>query len=155
MTLLHRGLTIELPDDDARIPVIEALLFGKSLPPPIAEPPPPVALAPPPAPPAPPVEVPEKFRRAWAKLTALDRRELRALANGPLRPTELEQLLGLTQPKLMGQHSRISRVAFATGANLYVLSNGRGREARRFSVRSDVVAIIRALVAEEIRALQS
>src|SRR5690242_13527609 len=38
MRLLHRGMTIDLTDDDPRTAIIEAVLFGKSLPPPLPAP---------------------------------------------------------------------------------------------------------------------
>lgn len=156
MTLTHRGLKIELVDDDARIPVIEALLFGRTLPPPLPVP----ASDAPPVPPADPVTAPEPtpppkvlvpaaVRLAWERLPASDRKELVELTNGPRSPMELEKLLGFRQPQLMGQHSRISRVAFALDVPLYILSSGRGREARKFSLHKDMVPFVRALAEED------
>jgi hypothetical protein len=151
MKLQHRGLTIELPDDDARIPVIEALLFGRSLPPPLPPPPEPVAPAPPPPPPEPPkpppVVVPPAFRAFWRDLGPLEHRELALLAEREYSPAEMEKTLGIRQAKLAGRHSIINRLAFKHETVGWIFSRGRGREARRFYVRKDVVPYIRALAA--------
>lgn len=152
MRLQHRGLTIELPEDDPRIAVIEALLFGRTLPPPFAPPPEPVVAPPPqppppPPPPPPPVVVPAAYRAFWRALGPVERRELALLAEREHSPAEMEKALGLRQSKLMGRHSVINRLAFKHDTPGWIFSRGRGRDARRFYVRKDVVPFIRALVA--------
>ena len=144
MTLIHRGLTIDLPADDARIPVIEALLFGQTLPPPL--PVPELADATPPkVEPPPPVPVPAKLRAFWEDLEEIDRRELALLAVRPHRPVEVEAALGLSTRKLMGQHSRINRMANRHGVRAWIGSKGRGREARRYLLEEKLMPLVRAL----------
>ena len=141
MQLTHRGLTIELPDDDARVPIIEALLFGRSLPP---------ALAPPPSPstaPSPSFKdlLPPGYWDFWSALGPLERRELALLAQREQRPAELERALGLEKDLLRGRHFVIHRLAAQHHVPVRILSRGRGRNARLFQLPVEVIPFLRLL----------
>lgn len=146
MKLEHKGMRIELDDDDVRVAVIEALLFGRTLPAPL-----PVDL-PEPAPERPKVRVPPAVLRCWEVLKPVERAELALLAEGPRRPEEVEKALGVTQRMLMGCHSRINRYASQYGVRLYVESKGRGRDGKRYYVASAAVPWIKALAGLEASA---
>lgn len=153
MNLQHRGLSIELAEDDARIPVIEALLFGRTLPPPLPPPPEPVVPAPPPPPPPDPLS--EPLRRFWKELAKIDRRELLLLCAGPLRPPALEKALGVPQSRVMGGHSRIGRLASKHGVPVRVRTRGRVRSDKRYYLADEVIALVELLDAESQRADQA
>lgn len=138
MKLEHKGMRIELADDDVRVAVIEALLFGRTLPAPL-----PVDLPQPPE--TPKVKVPPAVQRMWEVLKPVERHELALLADGPRRPEEVEKALGITQRMLMGCHSRINRLANEYAVSLHVLTRGRGREAKRYYLARSVVPYVKAL----------
>lgn len=146
MKLFHRGMTIELTPDDARIPLIEQLLFGPSPP---AAPPIPAEQPPAPVPPeAPRVEVPEGMRRFWEALKLVERRELVMLAEGKQRAVELEQALGLSQRALMGQHSRLAKLARKFKAGVTIYRSGRLRQTRKYRMGQQAGAWVKVLAAE-------
>ncbi|MEW5855244.1 MAG: hypothetical protein AB2A00_41085 [Myxococcota bacterium] len=146
MKLLHRGLTIELPDDDPRIPIMEALLFGRSLPPPL--PAPAIPTPTPAAPPAPPV--PQAMREFWSALTPVERKELTLLATRAYRPQEMESALGISQRKLMGRHSRLARLAKRFKVPARVRVRGRGRKGRSYWIDQASAVLVRVLAAETV-----
>ncbi|MEW5847237.1 MAG: hypothetical protein AB2A00_00435 [Myxococcota bacterium] len=139
MKLLHNGLTIELAADDARVPIIEALLFGRTLPPPIPLP------EEKPAPPL--VEIPDGMRRFWKRLDAVQRRELLLLAERPYAADEMEEALGLSQRKLMGKHSSINRLAHNHRVAAWIQARGRHRGNRRYALDPNVAKVVKALAA--------
>lgn len=139
MKLEHKGMSIELADDDVRVAVIEALLFGRTLPAPL-----PVDL-PPPAPEKPKVRVPPAAQRLWEVLKPVERHELALLANGPLSPEAVEKALGITQRMLMGCHSRINRLANEYGVAMHVEKKGHGRDGRRYYLAPAAVPWVKAL----------
>ena len=149
MKLEHRGLTILLGEDDPRVPIVEALLFGRSLPPPFPPPPDPEPPEPPPPPPPdPPPRVPVEgsFLRFWAGLEEIERREFALLVESPHRPIEMEKALGLSTRKLMGQHSRIARLARKLGAHGWIRSRGRGREGKRYWIDGKTTQFVKAVL---------
>jgi len=145
---MHRGLTTHIRPGDPRIAVIETLLYGRPLPPPM--PVPELRDTTPPAAP-PPVEVPPTVRAAWDQLEIIDRRLLLALARGPKSPAELEAILGVTQRQRIGLHSRIHRVAWARSVAFFILASGRGRSARRLRIAAEMVPWVLALAAEPLK----
>ena len=145
MKLLHRGMTLELEDQDPRVAIIEALLFGRSLPPPLPLPP---ELTQEPSPPQPPVEVPGNMRRFWLALHPPERKELLLLSERPYRAAELEEALGTGQRVLMGRHSRMAKLARQLGLGEAVRPTGRSRDGRRYRVGKEMAGWLRALAAE-------
>src|SRR5689334_7996938 len=125
MQLKHRGLTIELPDDDPRIPIFEALLFGRALPPPLPAP----AIETPPSAPAAPsrVKVPANWLRFWRALGEPMRKELVVLTKGPATAHAIEVALGIEKGDLNGTNTQITRVAHAHGLGRILGRRGRGR----------------------------
>jgi len=142
MRLLHRGLDIALPDDDARVSVIEALLFGRTLPPPLPLPQPAEA-RPPPAP------VPPEVEAFWQDLPERARHELTLLAQREHLPADLERALGIPNRLLRGQHSQLARRAHRRGLPMPVRRRGRGRAERRFFVAPELLEHVRTLVARD------
>ncbi|MBI5495877.1 MAG: hypothetical protein HY904_12705 [Deltaproteobacteria bacterium] len=145
MKLMHRGLTIDLPDEDARVAIIEALLFGRSLPPPMKVS---VPEDRPRGQDGPPVEITEAMRRFWERLRAVDRKELAMLTHRMHRPDELERALGVNQRRLAGIHSTIARHARAHRVTVPIRTRGRTRRDRRYGLRDEVLPWITALAAE-------
>jgi len=143
MKLTVRGMSIELAPDDARVPIIEALLFGRSLPPPL-----PAPKLPDPPPLEPLVEVPAGMRRFWEALKQGDRRELAVLSVRAYPAVELEQVLGVSQRVLMGQHSRIGRLASRFRVPARVRPSGRNRKGRKYRLDTQSAAWVRALASE-------
>lgn len=146
MEIRHRGLTIQLADDDMRVRVVEALLFGGVLPPPLTPPPEPTppALSPPAAPPP---DAPQALRAYWARLRVVEQQELMLLRERVWRPEELEQRLGVNKNALAGSHSRMMRLANNTGVPLYVLTRGKRRRSRRYMLPSGAAEQLALLVA--------
>lgn len=140
MKLQHWGVTIELPAGDPRIPIIEAVLFGKTLPP--------FLDAPEASSKRPKPELPEAYRAFWAELQPIEQKELLLLIERPYRPEEIEKALGLTQRKLMGQHSTINRFASKHRVPLDVRSSGRVRKSRRYYVIPEAAGVLRALASQ-------
>jgi len=128
-------MTIELAPDDARIPVIESLLFGKTLPPHL----------PLPVEKARRVEVPEPVQRFWRRLGELERRELQLLAERVYGAEELERALGIGQRELMGCHSSINRLSNNFGARIRVGVRGRNRKSRKYWMDEEGAELVRAL----------
>lgn len=144
MRINHRGLSIELEQADARVAVIETLLFGGPLPPPFPKPQ--LAdVAPPDAPAPEPVDVPANVARWWGALGAAEKKELTLLAERPWRPAEMERAFGWGQPELMGQHSTIGRLAQKHRIGRPILLRGRGRDGRRFLLAPELVPYVVAL----------
>lgn len=177
MLIHHRGFSVELPDDDVRVKIIETILFAGPLPPPLpvpdlpdtvpveppaaveTEPPrmeePPPQVEPPPPPPAPPpIAVPAPLARFWESLRHVERQELSLLAIRPHRPWELEEQLGFDQPELMGQHSTIARRARKAAVEPPILQVGRGRDNRRFYLRDWMVPLVTALADNRARVIE-
>lgn len=145
MRLHHRGLAIELPDDDPRIPVFEALLFGRALPPPLPAPPEPVPVAPP----GPRTPVPPRWLAFWRALPELLRRELAVLAEGPALAEALERAMGLGKGDLNATNALLTRMAGDHGLGEILTRRGRGRAQRRFHVTPAFVPILRQLAADD------
>lgn len=146
MKLLHRGLSIELAEDDARIPVMEVLLFGRTLPPPLPLPVMPDSLPPvAPAPSAPALVVPERVVEWWLKLHPVERKELIMLAKAPMSPAAVEAALHVSQREVMGMHSRINRYAVRLRVDVAVRAKGRARKGRRYFLPPRAVPWILAL----------
>ena len=150
---MHRGLTIELQLDDPRIPILESVLYGRPLPPPL--PMPNLPLPPAKAPDAAVTLVPvsPNMRAFWGALTALDRKELTLLADRPLRPAELEAALGISQRGVLGAHSRMARYSRRHRVPVAVRSRGRGRARRHYWLDEFTAATVRTLAAEGVAAL--
>lgn len=148
MRLTHKGLTVELPDDDRRVHLIESILWGGPLPPALDRPPdPPGAPAAPSAPPAAPI--PADARQLWSLLTEGDRKELLFLADGPRRAEEVEAALGTNYKGLMGHHSRVNRYAARFKLPLRVLAKGRKRASRRYALAAGGAELVKVLAKVE------
>jgi hypothetical protein len=147
MKLLHRGMTLELEDQDPRVAVIEALLFGQSLPPPFPLPPDLVATHAAPLA-EPPVAVPDAMRRFWEALKPSERKELVLLSGRPYRAADLEEALGAGQRVLMGRHSRMAKLAKRLRLGQAVRARGRTRKGRSYCVSPEMAAWLGALAAE-------
>ena len=151
MKIMHRGLTIELQLDDPRIPILESVLYGRPLPPPLPMPSLPdtetsVATAA-------AVPLSPNMRAFWRALTALDRKELTLLSARALRPVELEAALGISQRRVLGAHSRMARFARRHRVPVAVRSRGRGRARRHYWLDEFTAAAVRTLAAEGVAAL--
>ena len=154
MKIMHRGLTIELQLDDPRIPILESVLYGRPLPPPLPMPSLPAtetsvasAAA------AAAVPLSPNMRAFWRALTALDRKELTLLSARALRPAELEAALGISQRRVLGAHSRMARFARRHRVPVAVRSRGRGRARRHYWLDEFTAAAVRTLAAEGVAAL--
>jgi hypothetical protein len=154
MRIHHRGLTIELEQADARVAVIETLLFGGPLPPPFPKPPLTDVASPEAAAPPTLVEVPANVARWWTRLRTAEQKELVLLSERAWRPAEMEAALGYDQPQLMGQHSTISRLAFKHRLGRPILRTGRGRDARRFVLLPELVPYVVALSQDRARVVE-
>lgn len=145
MRIQFRSLTIDLADDDARVGVIQAVLFGQPLPPPLPLP----VEPPPPAPPKPPPleSVPRALRNFWDALEPPHRRELALLAERAYPAAELESVLGVDARALGGRHSLINRRVAEHDVTAWVRNRGRGRAGRRYYVGADVAGHLRVLAA--------
>jgi len=138
MRIEHRGVTVEIPDADLRVGIIERLVFT-----PVPEPAP--APAPEPAAPARP-DVPEAWDRFWRGLDPAGRRELALLAEKPRRVGEIERALsGLGRGSLRSRHLVLSHRARAAGVVLTLRASGRGRAHRRFLISDEDARWVRAL----------
>ena len=143
-------MTIELAAGDPRIPVIEALLFGPAVAPPVSALPPPPPPIPPPAPPLPPrLVVPAAYRAFWKALGPRERLDLALLAEREYQPEELERALGLRRMQLKGRHGIIGRRAGESHLPFPIVARGRYRTTRRFSLRDEFKPFVRELAARD------
>lgn len=145
ITLHYRGLTVRLEEDDARIQIIDYLLF-RDLPPPLERPvePEPVA-APEPAPVEPAVEVPDVWHRFWELLPDRGRHLLGELCHRQLTTPELEALLGMAPGTTRGLTIAIAQNAKKLGLDNPIRGNGFGRLKRRHYVGHEAAELIREL----------
>jgi hypothetical protein len=141
MKLIHRGFTLDLPDEDPRVAVIEALLFGKTLPAPL-----PVPAVEQPAPPPPAVNIPPALSRFWSRLDEVQRQELVLLCGHRYKPDDLEAALDISQRQLSGNHSSINRLAHNFGVAVQVRASGRSRHSRKYWMDEDSIRLVRLLV---------
>lgn len=147
MHINHRGMSIELEDGDARVRLIETILFGDPLPPPLPRPVEPTPAPPVEPPPPPPPKVPEEVQVFWKRLTPLEQRELVLLSTRTFTPEELEEALGVSQAVLQGTHSRLTRLANNLGAALFIRTTGRSRDDRRYRLHDHGAQLIQMLIA--------
>lgn len=149
MRLHHRGVTIELPDDDRRVLLIETLIFGGPLPPPE------------PMPQMPDMlgeqgafvrtasrEVLLGWRHAWRALSPDARRWLVRLSKGAVPSGDLSRELsrgrGRTPSSLSGLHLQIRHVCDGTGVKWPIVSRGRAQQ-RRWSLTPEAADFVRFL----------
>lgn len=133
LTLTYRGATVRLEAGDPRLPFIELLLFGKTLPPPLPPPEPPPS--PEPGVPGPaPVVVPPAWLRLWKSLPELHRRVLVALSEEPHTSPALEKKLELRSGDLRAIHILIALRAKEVELPMPIDGVGRGRTRRRHFV---------------------
>jgi len=134
MKILHRGVTLELEDTDMRVRLMEVILFGDPLPPPL---------------PAPlvnrPQDLPHGVRSYWKLLGDREKQELVLLAERPYRAAELEAALGVTWRYLLGTHSRMARLANKHKVPLSVRATGRTRKGRRYMLHAGGAELIQQL----------
>ena len=134
MRMVHRGLTIELELDDPRVAIIETVLFGRPLPPPVGLPPPlpmpELAPPPPPEPEVPPVPAP--WQRFWDELTPVARQWLSKLAAQPIAAGEVKKHLSGRDRPLVGLHKHIAATARRVGVPFPIEAHGRGKARRYF-----------------------
>lgn len=137
LTLHYRGATVRLEAGDPRLPFIELLLFGKTLPPPMPAPvaPPVPVTASTPEPPE--VQVPAAWMRLWKTLPEKHRRVLVTLAREALTSPVLEQRLGLGDEGLRAVNILIALRAKEAGLKTPVEAVGRGRRTRRYLLRDE------------------
>lgn len=133
MRVIHRGLTIEMDDDDPRVPIFEAVLFGRALPPPQS-------------PPEVKTTLPVPWQMFWDSLPVRHRRELELLTQRAWPAAEMEKALGIDHAYLRAQHARIHRAARHFGLGLKVLAFGRVRAKRRYELSVEATHFIRRLV---------
>lgn len=145
MRIDHRGVTFQLEDTDPRVRLMECILFGEPLPPPL--PAPAGAL---PGSPARAAEATPATRALWAELTELEQRELVLLTARSYRPDELEKALGASAGDLQTAHSRLRRLSNARGVLLAVRTSGSTRRTRRYALETASVDVMRALIAAGI-----
>lgn len=130
MKLVHRGVTLELEDDDWRVKKIEALLFG--------------------APEAAPdvdepvdwlkVETVDPWLALWRELQPLARTWLGSLLReGRVRVPDVKKHVKLGRRPLSGLHKHIGAVARRNGLRFFVEANGRGKE-RRYFLAEEAIA---------------
>jgi len=122
------------------VSVIEALLFGRTLPPPLALPQPVETPRPP---------VPADLEAFWRDLPRRGRRELALLVEREHLPADLERALGIPNRLLRGLHSQLARLAHRRGLPMPVRARGRGRAGRRFFVAPELLEHVRTLVARD------
>lgn len=146
MRIAHRNTTVELPDDDPRVAVIELLLFGQAKALPVFAPP---APAEPPPPPPPAVPLPKGVRDFWKALPDPCRVELRLLATAPRQVDDLCRVLRIRPGELQGVHFSTNRLARLHRVTLTLLRAGHDRRYRRFWVPEEQAVWLRTLVAEE------
>lgn len=144
LTLTYRGVTIRMEANDPRLPFIELLIFGQTLPPPVpppevvVPPPQPVVEAPPPPEPvvaeAPVVDVPDAWVELWRSLPDPHRRLLLALDGEPASARALEEKLKLKAGAMRALNILVSVRAKNVKLPMPVKSVGRGRASRRYFV---------------------
>lgn len=134
MRVTHRGLTIELEDEDPRVAIFEAVLFGRALPPPLSAP---VTEA---------STLPVSWQRLWGALNLKQRQELELLAQRAWPAAEMEKALGLDHAHLRAQHAQLHRVARKYGAGLKVRAVGRVRAKRRYELSVEATHFIKRLL---------
>lgn len=128
MRLIHRGVTVDIPDTDVRVAMIEALIFSQALPGPLT------VVAPLPAADD---AVPAQVRDFWNAMSAVAKKELLLLAGRRFTALEIEAALGVSQPRLTSIHARISRVASEHGVDIGVKKIGRVRADRRYELKGE------------------
>lgn len=107
-------MTVDIDDDDPRAVSIRALLFEQ---PRAADP----------------------IATLWNECTNEHREVLAAIASvGELSQTDLEEKLGLTGIDLRGRHGGLAKIAKRLGVEYPIRSTGTHREARRFSLTTEV-----------------
>lgn len=138
MKLIHHGMTLELPDDDPRVKVIEALLTG--FPVQATEPvPPPPVVAPPPPEEEPAAEPTDWVNvEPWLAFWRAVRPEARAwisglLAHAPIRMTDVRKHTPIKKYGLASLHAHIAHTARRHGLQPFIEARGYGR-ARRYSI---------------------
>lgn len=123
MQVIHRGLSIELVDDDPRVAIIEAVLFARTLPPPV---------------PSPEEErVTQGWAKFWKALKPQQKRELELLAERRWRAEELEAQLGIGPLALRGQHQSIHSLAKKSGISMRIRVLGRVRADRAYALHDE------------------
>lgn len=133
LTLTYRGATIRLEADDPRLPFIELLLFGQTLPLPL--PVPEVEVAPVEVKPeAAKVHVPEAWVKLWQTLPSTHRKLLLAFQGEPLTAPEIEKKFGLEPGGLRGLNILISLRARDVLVPMPIQGVGRGRNSRRYFI---------------------
>lgn len=133
LTLTYRGATIRLEANDPRLPFIELLLFGQTLPLPFPLPEveaPPVEVKPEAA----QVSVPDAWVKLWQTLPAVHRRLLLAFDGKPLTAPEIEKKFGLKPGGLRGLNILISLRARDVFVPMPIEGIGRGRNSRRYFI---------------------
>lgn len=139
MRVIHRGLTIDMEDDDPRVPIFEAVLFGRALPPPHPAP-------------GPETVVPQPWQACWASLPHRQRQELVLLTQGAWPAAALEKALKIDHALLRAQHARIHRAGRHYGIDLKVLSFGRVRTKRRYELSLEATHFIKRLAGAPVPA---
>lgn len=132
LTLTYRGATIRLEADDPRLPFIELLLFGKTLPPPFPAPvQPEVAVEE-----AESIDVPPAWVAFWNSLPEVHRRVLEELARDTLTSVDIESRLVLGKEAMRSINILVALRAKEAGLVMPVKSIGRGRKGRRYHLES-------------------
>lgn len=163
MRLNHRGVTIELPEDDRRVPIIEALIFGGPLPEPErlpegglrasgageAEA---VTTSPQPEPASTrtaEADIPEPWRRVWRSLSPLTKRWLSRLLAGPVTVREVPRALapgrGRQSMPLSGVHLQLRNACDLWQVKWPIVARGRAQQ-RRYMLAPDAEDFVRILV---------
>lgn len=133
LTLTYRGVTIRMEANDPRLPFIELLIFGQTLPAPV--PVPEVEVAPPAPPPdAPVVDVPDAWVKLWQSLPNLHRRLLLTLTGEPVTAHALEEKFKLKVGGMRAVNILVSVRAKEMKLPMPIKSIGRGRKTRRYFV---------------------
>lgn len=138
LNLEYRGVKMRLEPGDPRLPFIELLLFGKTLPPPVPAPAEPTATRPEP----PRVEVPAPWVRFWKTLPETHRRVLATLSRESLTSPVLEQRMKLGKEGLRAVNILIALRARDAGLETPIDAVGRGRPSRRYFLGEQAIGYV-------------
>lgn len=132
MKLVHRGMTLELEDDDPRVKKIEALLFGSPEPEPSVVVEAPVDWL--------KVEPTEPWLAFWRQLKPVARAWItRLLSEGSVRRGDTNDLQSRRERPLVGLHKHIGAVAKRNGLAFFIESRGHAKQ-RRYFIAEEAIA---------------